>query len=114
MDNLTIQPAEIGARIRKLRQKQGKTQVYFADSLYISPSYLALIEAGKRTPTLEVLVQIASISDVSIDYLIFGDDSSLDTVQKTFDRLRSVYPPDRIQKALQLAEFYLTLDEERK
>ncbi len=49
---------------------RSKTQAYFADILYISPSYLALIEAGKRVPNLDVLVHIAEITDVSIDYLI--------------------------------------------
>lgn len=70
MNNYNIDAQALGERIRKLRLKKNKTQAYFADILYISPSYLALIEAGKRVPNLDVLVHIAEITDVSIDYLI--------------------------------------------
>ena len=73
MNNYNIDAQALGERIRKLRLKKNKTQAYFADILYISPSYLALIEAGKRVPNLDVLVHIAEITDISIDYLIFGD-----------------------------------------
>ena len=76
MNNYNIDAQALGERIRKLRLKKNKTQAYFADILYISPSYLALIEAGKRVPNLDVLVHIAEITDVSIDYLIFGDNKS--------------------------------------
>ena len=50
MNNIILNPKELGERIRKLRFKRNKTQSYFADMLYISPSYLALIESGKRVP----------------------------------------------------------------
>lgn len=70
MNSYNIDAQALGERIRKLRLKKNKTQAYFADILYISPSYLALIEAGKRVPNLDVLVHIAEITDVSIDYLI--------------------------------------------
>ena len=76
MNNYNIDAQARGERIRKLRLKKNKTQAYFADILYISPSYLALIEAGKRVPNLDVLVHIAEITDVSIDYLIFGDNTT--------------------------------------
>ena len=65
MNNYNIDAQARGERIRKLRLKKNKTQAYFADILYISPSYLALIEAGKRVPNLDVLVHIAEITDVS-------------------------------------------------
>lgn len=68
MNSYNIDAQALGERIRKLRLKKNKTQAYFADILYISPSYLALIEAGKRVPNLDVLVHIAEITDVSIDY----------------------------------------------
>lgn len=47
MNNYNIDAQALGERIRKLRLKKNKTQAYFADILYISSSYLALIEAGK-------------------------------------------------------------------
>ncbi len=110
MTDFSINPAAIGARVRKLRKKQGKTQAYYADLLYISPSYLALIESGKRIPTLEVLAQIAKVGDVTLDYLVFGDKTHLDEEQETFNRLRSSYPKAKLKNALKLAEYFLNLD----
>lgn len=109
MADFVVNNKEIGARIRALRLKQNKTQAYFADILYITASYLALIEAGKRIPNLDVLVRIAKETDVSLDYLIFGDDKDLNTEQKTFDRLCVNYSQDEIHQALCLAEYYLKL-----
>lgn len=100
---------DIGYRIRSLRLRQNKTQSYYADLLYISPSYLALIEAGKRMPNIDVLVRISTLADVSLDYIIFGKDDNLDSEQKTFDRLKNTYSKNDIKKALRLTEFYLKL-----
>lgn len=93
MNNYNIDAQALGERIRKLRLQKNKTQAYFADILYISPSYLALIEAGKRVPNLDVLVHIAEITDVSIDYLIFGDNKEPNSLQLTLERLNKSYPP---------------------
>lgn len=111
MSELSIYPEKIGIRIRTLRKNSKKTQYHFADMLYISPSYLALIESGKRTPTLEILAQISKLCDVSMDYLIFGESSiSYDKAHQTLQRLIDTHSPEDITKALRLAEFYLDLD----
>ena len=110
MADFSVNSIEIGNRIRSIRKKQKKTQSYYADLLYISPSYLALIESGKRTPTIEILAQISKMSDVSVDYLLFGDSSTiLEQNEKTFKRLQEDYSPEKVEKALKLAEYYLTL-----
>lgn len=111
MADYPINAVDIGNRIKKLRRKQGKTQTYFADMLFISPSYLALIESGKRVPTIEILAQIAKVSEVTLDYLVFGDESNVDIPQLTLNRLRQTYSSNKIQKALQIAEFYLSLED---
>lgn len=109
--NNSVNLVEMGNRIRILRKKQKKTQKYFADMLYISPSYLALIEQGKRTATLDVLAQIAKVCDVSTDYLLFGISyEESENNYRTFQRLSEKYPPCEIKKALRLAECYLSLD----
>ena len=77
---------------------------------FISPSYLALIEAGKRVPNLDVLVHIAEITDVSIDYLIFGDNKEPNSLQLTLERLNKSYPQRNVEHALMLAEYYLKLE----
>ena len=111
MVNNTVNLIEMGARIKKLRTDQNKTQKYFADMLYISPSYLTLIEQGKRTVTIDVLAQIAKVCDVSTDYLLLGTSyEQAENNYRTFQRLSENYPSHEIKKALRLAECYLTLD----
>lgn len=111
MTNNSVNLIEMGNRIKFLRSKQKKTQKYFADMLYISPSYLALIEQGKRTVTLDVLAQIAKVCDVSTDYLLFGNvTNEIDSNVKTFQRLTEYYPANQITNALKLAEFYLSIE----
>lgn len=107
MIDYTVNPAAIGERIRRLRLKQNKTQSYWADMLFISPSYLSLIEDGKRIPKLEVLIQLARVGQVSLDYLVFGDERSMDSVQLAFDAMRNHYPEKKVCQALQVAEFFL-------
>lgn len=111
MVNNSVNLVEMGERIKLLRMKQHKTQKYFADMLFISPSYLALLEQGKRTATLDVLAQIAKVCDVTTDYLLFGNSyEQTDTNFKTFQRLSEKYPPKKLKNALRLAEYYLSLD----
>lgn len=59
MDTYTVDLESMGKRIRELRNTQNKTQEVFADMIHISSSYLALIEQGKRTASLDVVAQIA-------------------------------------------------------
>lgn len=111
MVNNSVNLVEMGERIKKLRMKHNKTQKYFSDILYISPSYLALLEQGKRTATIDVLVQIAKVCDVSVDYLLFGDScEQTDMNFKTFQRLSNSTSPERLKNALRLAECYISFE----
>ena len=111
MTNYSVNLKNMGQRIKNLRQKQKKTQEFFADMLYISPSYLALIENGKRTATIDVLAQIAKVCDVSVDYLLFGEAKyNSNPAHQKLQRLMETYPEEKIEKAFLLAEYYLTLE----
>ena len=110
MENYNIDAKAFGDRVRSLRLKKNKTQAYFADVLYISPSYLSLIEEGKRVPNLDVLVHISELTDVSLDYLIFGNESDDDSLSFTVRRLSKSYPRRKVEQALKLAEYYLKLE----
>ena len=101
MTDFSINLTDIGNRIRTIRKKQKKTQSYYADLLYISPSYLALIESGKRTPTIEILAQISKMSDVSVDYLLFGKSSN--TFNKNETTLKQIRFLFKFEKLMLLA-----------
>ena len=63
---------DLGRRIRMLRQKQHMTQERLAEAIDMSSSFLGHIERGTRVASLETLVQIINVLDVSADYLLAG------------------------------------------
>lgn len=60
----------IGLRIKELRKENKLTQLEFSSKISIDNSQLSKIEQGKLMPTLNQLVEISSIFDISLDYLI--------------------------------------------
>ena len=62
----------LGARIAALRRAAGMNQKGLAKKLRISPSAVGMYEQGRREPSLEILVKIAEIFKVSIDFLVTG------------------------------------------
>ena len=62
----------IAQRIITLRKRAGLTQVQLADRLCLSPSALGNYEQGRRLPNVELLIEMAELFDVSLDYLITG------------------------------------------
>ncbi len=111
MDAYTVDLEAMGKRIRALRQAQNKTQGAFADMLHISTSYLALIEQGKRTASLDIIAQISGVCSVSADFLLFGEsDSSSSANQKIFQTLCRRYTNQDIERALRLSSFYLNME----
>ncbi len=63
-----------GKRLRKTRMKRGFTQQAMADKLQISLNAYQKYEQSERSPSLECLVHIADILEISIDYLLGRDD----------------------------------------
>lgn len=59
----------IARGLKILRCIKGYGQVDIADRANVDKSYVALLEMGKRTPSLEVLMKIADIFGVTIDVL---------------------------------------------
>ena len=62
-------------RLKTLRIQQNLTQSQFGAILGISKPAISDIERGRRTTTIEKLVEIADYFDVSIDYLVGRTDN---------------------------------------
>ena len=67
---------EFGRRIRDRRREIGMSQADLAGE-QLSASYVSLLEAGKRTPTREIVDALAGVLDCSPDYLLHGYDPKL-------------------------------------
>lgn len=61
---------EFSKRLKELRLDGGFTQQSIADELGIKQQSYARYELGNGEPSLQTLVKIAEIFDVSTDYLL--------------------------------------------
>lgn len=60
--------------LRAIRKKKKYSQLKIALDLNISREALSHYENGKRSPDIEMLVKLSRYFDVSIDYLITGQE----------------------------------------
>lgn len=63
---------ETGKRIKEIRDAKGLTQIAFAEKINVSRSYMNKIENGSKSPSIDLLIEIAVFGDVTLDYLILG------------------------------------------
>ena len=70
--------------LREIRKQKGYSQLKVAMDLSISREALSYYENGKRSPDLAMLVRLSEYFDVSIDYLIKGQEF----VSKMYKRMR--------------------------
>jgi transcriptional regulator with XRE-family HTH domain len=100
----------IGRAIRFARLARGMSQLELASRVKISPSYLSLVEAGKKDPSLPMIRSVASGLGLSedilvltaIDYDAIGS-SDVDTLAALTNHLltaavRQTLPGDRRRK----------------
>ena len=66
----------LAKQITNLRVRLGMTQQQLAKELYVGPSAIGMYEQGRRVPSVEMLVQMADLFGVSLDYLITGKEFS--------------------------------------
>jgi transcriptional regulator with XRE-family HTH domain len=62
--------AEVGPRLRRLRERRGMTLTAVAAQTGISKSTLSRLESGRRKPSLELLLPLAEIYHLPLDELV--------------------------------------------
>ena len=67
---------EIGGRIQQLRRLHHLTQENLAEKLDVSVKHISSVERGTSSLSLEKLIQLCSLLDCTIDYLVLGRDIS--------------------------------------
>ena len=58
--------SNIGSKVRKERRSKGLTQTDLSKKIGISASYLNLIESGRRTITVPLLIKIGNELGISL------------------------------------------------
>ncbi|SEB38752.1 DNA-binding transcriptional regulator, XRE-family HTH domain [Tenacibaculum sp. MAR_2009_124] len=61
---------DIGSRITTLRKKLNLSQSELAKKVEVSRTIIGNYERNENTPSIEILLKIAKIFNVSVDYLI--------------------------------------------
>lgn len=79
-------------RISCLRRKNDMSQSQLASELNISASTVGMYEQGRRTPSLDMLVTMAKLFRVSLDYLITGAEFSQASSNPPADNLANNCP----------------------
>jgi len=64
-----------GDKVRALRQEKGLTQKQLASKLEITKSTISGYEQGTKSPSVEALIKLCSLFNVSADYLLGLSDS---------------------------------------
>lgn len=71
---MTREPTELGRRIghrvRRRREQKGLSQQALGRRVDVSQPYIARLEAGLRSPSVETLSRIADVLDVPTDLLL--------------------------------------------
>lgn len=56
--------------LKELREKHGYSQKQLADILHVSKNSVSHYELGQCMPSIDVIISIADVFDVSMDYLL--------------------------------------------
>jgi Zn-dependent peptidase ImmA (M78 family) len=118
----------IGTRLRKARQETGLSQGAFARAVGLSSEFISLLEAGKRTPSLDTLNKISSflnkdtsfffqVREPAFTVLLRGDslDDAARVVLRKFQRYceRYLNLEEETGRRLELAPLYANISPER-
>lgn len=64
-------PRLLGEKLRYLRMQRQMTQVELAQQLGLArQGYVSNLEAGRKAPSLDLVIQIADLFGVTTDYLL--------------------------------------------
>ena len=66
--------SDFGKILKKLRQNHNMTQEQLAKKIHMTKGAVSNYELGERTPPPDVLISIAKVFGVSVDYLLGMND----------------------------------------
>lgn len=73
MNNASNKAVKLGKKIRLARINKGLKQYELAEHCNVTANYISLIEAGKKTPSLRTISNIAKALDVNVSNLLDDD-----------------------------------------
>lgn len=80
--------AEIGVRLRAKREQAGYTREKLGELCSLSPRFLANIELGDSTFSLDSLMTVCRVLSCSADSLLFGERVNGDAWDETISKIK--------------------------
>ena len=75
----------LGDNIRRLRNQKGWSQIFLADKLDVSVSFISIIESGQRGVSLPLIEDIATVFEVPIPYLFIDHENEQTTYKSLIE-----------------------------
>ena len=82
--------AQIGHRLRERREQTGYTREKLGELCSLSPRFIANIELGDSTFSLDSLMTVCRVLSCSSDYLLFGDSVDTEAWSETISKLEQL------------------------
>lgn len=98
--------------LKNLRKNKHYTQEALADFLECTPTTYGRYEKGTRDPDLATLCKLADFFEVTVDYLLGREQTSLQQLppeQAELLRIYEVLPPSQKQGLVQIVKMYASL-----
>ena len=91
-----------GERLRNRRDMLSFTQEHVAGEIDITLRFYQMIERGEKGVSLNTLILLSKVLEVSIDYLLFGDVTTKNPLTETLTGLS----PQQREDALKILQLY--------
>lgn len=82
--------AQIGRRLREKREQAAYTREKLGELCSLSPRFIANVELGDSTFSLDSLMTVCRVLSCSSDYLLFGDSVDADAWDEPIAKLRQL------------------------
>src|SRR5699024_2080301 len=63
-----------GNKLKKERKKRGWSQDYLAEKIFVSRQYVSKWETDKNYPSIEIIIDLSNLFNITIDELLSSDD----------------------------------------
>lgn len=118
MKKISYDRKTVGRRLQNLRKRLNWDRKFVADRIGVVEKYYGDIERGTCGMSIETLLALAELYDISIDFLIYGNEEKLDVLARDKALLRELraMSPRQLDMCRQLLTLFVSgiQDEEWK
>jgi transcriptional regulator with XRE-family HTH domain len=77
-------------RMLTIRKQKGLSQKTFSDLVGVAPSYIGIVEQGKRRPSFNFIMSVLKATQVSADWLLMGKGSMYPQIKGETEEIKEI------------------------